>query len=358
MKTAVFYGGTDIRVEDCPVPDPRPGEALVAIRAAGICGSDVRHYRNDAPGTTYPMRGGHELSGEVVAVGPDVTSVKVGSRVGIEPLHLLGCRRCRQCQRGEYHICSSRGVRDGQNHHSSGFSDFDIAPVESMYILPDNVSFEEAALLDVYGVALHGIHRVPVRATDTVVVVGTGAVGLTQGQVARIAGARQVIVVGRRARALQLAQENGAADLVVDASSDDPVAAIMDLTGGAGADVAFETSGDPSAVQMCCDVAGFGGRIGVTSLFAGAVFVDPTGAMRKELQLIWVNSYSRWDGVSEYQLALDLVASGRVRAASMVTHRVSLDDIGTGFAWASDKAASGATKVMVVPRQQRGLPPT
>jgi 2-desacetyl-2-hydroxyethyl bacteriochlorophyllide A dehydrogenase len=349
MKTAVFYGGTDIRVEDRPVPDPRPGEALVAIRAAGICGSDLRHYRNEAPSSSYPMRAGHELSGEVVAIGAGVTRLKAGARVGIEPLHLQGCGRCRQCRRGEYHVCSSRGLRDGRSQHSSGFSEFDIAPVDSLYLLPDGVSFEEAALLDVYGVAFHGVHRVPVRPIDTVVVMGTGAVGLTQGQVARAVGARQVIVVGRRAPPLELALASGAADLVVDTSRVDPVIAILEYTDGEGADVVFETSGDSSAVNMCCEVAGFGGRIGVSSLFSESVSIDASNAMRKELQLSWINSYSSWNGVPEYQLALDLVAAGHVHVAPLVTHRVPLDDIGTGFALANDKAASGATKVMVVP---------
>jgi 2-desacetyl-2-hydroxyethyl bacteriochlorophyllide A dehydrogenase len=349
VKTAVFYGGADIRVEDQPVPDPRPGEALVAIRAAGICGSDLRHYRREVPATIYPIRAGHELSGEVVAVGSGVTGVKTGDRVGIEPLHLQGCGRCRQCRQGEYHICSSRGVRDGQSQRSAGFSEFDIAPVDSLYVLPYGVSFEDAALLDVYGVAVHGLHRVPVQPIDTVVVVGTGAVGLTQAQVARAVGARRVVVVGRRAGPLRLALACGAADQVVDTSQGDAVAAVLELTDGAGADVVFETSGDSSAVGLACGLAAFGGRLGISSLYSGSVAVDPGTAMRKELQLSWINSYSSWNGVREYQLALDLVAQGRVQAAPLVTHRVALDEVGTGFALASDKAASGATKVMVVP---------
>jgi threonine dehydrogenase-like Zn-dependent dehydrogenase len=349
MKTAVFYGGTDIRVEDRPVPGPGQGEVLVRIRAAGICGSDLRHYRLERPDASYPMRAGHELSGEVVAVGPDVTALAPGRRVGIEPLHLLGCGRCRQCRQGAYHICPNRGMPAGHSVHSSGFSEFDVAPVSSVYSLPDTVSFEEAALLDVYGVAVHGVHRVSVRPIDTVVVVGTGAVGLTQGQVARALGARLVIMVGRREGPLQVAQACGAADVVVDASTVSPTQAVLDLTHGAGADVVFETSGGRSTIQLCCDLAGFGGRVGISGLFPGSEAIDTSTLMRKELDLCWINSYSTWDGVSEYELALGLVVDGRVQAGALVSHRVSLDEIAQGFAWASEKAASGATKVMVVP---------
>src|SRR5512142_664295 len=108
MKTAVFYGGRDIRVEDWPEPQPGQGEVLVRIRAAGICGSDLRHYRGERPETVYPIRAGHELSGEIVALGPGVTTLEPGMRVGVEPLHLLGCGHCPQCRQGAYHICTRR----------------------------------------------------------------------------------------------------------------------------------------------------------------------------------------------------------------------------------------------------------
>jgi threonine dehydrogenase-like Zn-dependent dehydrogenase len=190
---------------------------------------------------------------------------------------------------------------------------------------------------------------VSVRPIDTVVVVGTGAVGLTQGQVARALGARQIIVVGRREQSLEIARACGAADVVVNTSTVEPAQAILDLTDGAGADVVFETSGGRAAIQLCCELAGFGGRIGVSGLYAEPETIDTSIVMRKELDMCWINSYSTWDGVSEYALALALVAGGRVQAAALVSHRVPLDRIGQGFAWANDKAASGATKVMVVP---------
>jgi 2-desacetyl-2-hydroxyethyl bacteriochlorophyllide A dehydrogenase len=269
--------------------------------------------------------------------------------VGVEPLHLLGCGACQQCRRGDYHICPQRGLRGGQAVQSSGFSQFDVAPVQSVVPLPETVSFEEAALLDVYGVAIHGIHRLPLRPTDAVAIVGTGAVGLTQGQVARAFGARQVIVVGRRPQPLAVARACGAADAVIDTSAVDPRQAILELTGGSGADVVFETSGNPAAIQLCCDLAAFGGRVGISGLFSAPLALDTSTAMRKELDLIWINSYSTWHGVREYELALELVARGRVQAAPLVSHRVGLDEIAQAFAWAADKAASGATKVMVTP---------
>ncbi len=350
MKTAMFYGGPDVRVEEIPTPTPRPGEVVVRVRAAGICGSDLHGYRQPRPGAVYPTRAGHELSGEVSAIGSDVSGLVVGQRVGIEPMHLLGCGQCTQCRRGDYHICPSRGQRDGQRLHSSGFSEFDVVAASNVFPLPDHVSLEEAAILDVYAVAVHGVNRLPVKPFHSVAVLGTGAVGLTQGQVARALGARQVIVVGTRDEPLEVARASGAADAVVNASKVDPVQAVLDLTDGAGADVVFETvGGRANTIQQACEMAAFGGKVGVVGLFVEPVSIDTRPAMRKEVEIRWVNSYSTWEGVREFQIALNLLAGGKVKAGPLITHRVSLDRVAEGFAWANDKRGSGAIKVLVIP---------
>jgi 2-desacetyl-2-hydroxyethyl bacteriochlorophyllide A dehydrogenase len=350
MKTAMFYGGPDVRVEEMATPEPGPGEVLVRIRAAGICGSDLHGYRAPRPGVQYPIRQGHELCGDVAAMGPGVSGLSVGQRVGIEPLHLLGCGVCVQCQRGDYHICPKRGTRDGRRVHSSGFSEYDIVVAENVFPLPDLVSPEEAAILDVYAVAVHGVNRIPVKPFHSVVVLGTGAVGLTQGQVARALGARQVIVVGTRDEPLETALDCGAADAVVNGNKVDPVQAVLDLTGGSGADVVFETvGGHGTTVQQGCDMAAFGGKVGIVGLFVEPIAINTGPAMRKELDLRWINSYSTWEGVREFQIALDLVASGKVAAKPLITHRVSLDHVAAGFQLANNKRESSAIKVLVIP---------
>jgi 2-desacetyl-2-hydroxyethyl bacteriochlorophyllide A dehydrogenase len=350
MKTARFYGGPDVRVEEMAIPEPGPGEVLVRVRAAGICGSDLHGYREPRPGVAYPIRAGHELGGEVAASGPGVTGLRTGQRVGIEPMHLLGCGTCAPCRRGDYHLCPSRGVRDGQRLHSSGFSEYDLVVADNLFPLPDHLSFDEAAILDVYAVAVHGVHRLPVKPFHTIVVLGTGAVGLTQGQVARAMGARQVIVVGTRDEALATARAAGAADAVVNGRRTDPVQAVRDLTDGLGADVVFETvGGRADTVQQGLEMASFGGSVGIVGLFVAPIAVDTGPAMRKEVDLRWINSYSTWDGVREFQIALDLLATGRVNARALITHRVPLDRVADGFALANDKARSSAIKVLVIP---------
>jgi 2-desacetyl-2-hydroxyethyl bacteriochlorophyllide A dehydrogenase len=350
MKTAMFYGGPDIRVEELATPEPGPGEVLVRVRAAGICGSDLHGYRQSRPGMAYPTSSGHELCGEVAALGPGVSGLTVGQRVGIEPMHLVGCGKCAACLRGDYHICPTRGQRDGKRVHSSGFSEYDLVVAENVFPLPDNLSNDEAAILDVYGVAVHGVNRLPVRPYHSVVILGTGAVGLTQGQVARAVGAKQVIVVGHRDEPLETARACGAADAVVNANKVDPVQAVIDLTGGAGADVVFETVGGTAAtVQEGIDMAAFGGKVGVVGLFVEPITIDTRPAMRKEVEIRWINSYSTWEGRREFQIALDLLASGKVDAKPLITHHVPLDRVAEGFAMANDKRSSSAIKVLVTP---------
>lgn len=354
MKAARFYGGRDIRVEELPDPIPGPGEVLVDIGAAGVCGSDLHPYRGADPWggqVSGPRRAGHELAGIVAAIGPGVTRVEIGQRVGVEPMHLVGCRSCRQCRRGDYHVCPMRGLRDGIRHGSAGFSELDIAIESNVYPLPDSISLEAASLLDVYGCGVHAINRLPLRASEYVCVVGTGPIGLTMGQVARAAGARKVIMIGRRDEPLQFALRVGAADAVVNNARDASLSeAIGDLTEGALCDAVFETvGGTEDTMAQAVEAAAFGGRIGIIGAFWGDVAVAYRAANRKELDLRWCNSYSTWHGVREFQIALDLLSEGRVQAEPLITHRYPLAEIGAAFAAADDKRASGAVKVVVQP---------
>src|SRR5581483_2477951 len=169
-------------------------------------------------------------------------------------------------------------------------------------------------------------------------------------QVCRAIGAKQVIVVGTRDEPLEIARACGAADAVVNGNAVDPVQAVLELTDGNGADVTFETvGGRANTIQQGIDWAAYGGKIGVVGLFVAPVQIDTRLAMRKEVEIRWVNSYSTWQGVREFQIALDLLASGKVQAGPLITHRVSLDRVAEGFAWANDKKGSGAIKVLVIP---------
>jgi 2-desacetyl-2-hydroxyethyl bacteriochlorophyllide A dehydrogenase len=349
MKAIVFDAPGELRVEEVPSPVPGERQVLVRIAAAGVCGSDLHLFKGKnpwGPPPKGPRRGGHEFAGVVAAIGPGVSRVKVGQRVGVEPAHLMGCRRCAVCARGDAHLCSSNPSR----RFSCGFSEYDVADEESVFVLPDSVSFEEAALIDVYACAVHAARRVPVSGR-TAVVLGTGAVAMTLGQVLRASGARKVILVGRREEPLRLALEVGAADVTLNLTrTPDLGAAVRELTEGLGAECVFEAvGGDGSSVKLALDAAAPGGVIGLAGSFWADVALPYAAANDKEIDLRFCNSYGSREGVREYQLALELVASGRVRAAPLVTHRFPLSRAQEAFFAAEHKLRSGAVKVIIQP---------
>ena len=355
MKAALFYGEKDIRVEDRPTPDPGPGEVLIAIKSAGVCGSDLHNYRGNRPSINdVPWEQGHELAGAVEALGPGVESLKVGDRVGIEAEHLVGCGHCRECRRGDYHICPERGILPrngdrGARHSSHGFSSHDVTLASNCFLLPDHVSFDDAAILDCFACGVHAVNRTPVPVDGTVVIVGAGAIALTLGQVAKAYGAGRVIMVGTRPEPLQTAVDTGAADEYIVNADEDPVRAVLERTDGEGADVVFETvGGESQLIAQCMEMTRRGGSVSVVGLFTQLQTMDSQGqGMAKELVLTWSNSYSSWRGVSEYQTALDLLASDRLNAGPVITHRFPQSQIADAFAAADDKRVSGAIRVVI-----------
>ena len=351
MKAAVFYSGADLRVEEVPDLKAGPGEVLCRVGAAGICGSDLHGYRaakegRPRPGSYPRIAPGHELAGTIVAVGEGVTGLAVGDRVGIEPL--CGCGVCEWCAIGQYHLCPKLEHIGGAR--SGGFAEYSVAPQDKCFKLPDHVGFDEASTLDCAAVGVHALHRVPIRPSDTVAVYGTGAIGLYTAAVARAAGAKQVIVVGgHRETPLRVAKELGAHH-VVNASRQDPVAAVLELTDGKGAEVVFETVGGRSdTFGRCLDSVRRGGTVGVVGSFAEPQSVTSRTAMLKELSLVWVWSYAKWGPEAEYKTALDMLADGRIKALPMITHRFPLEQIAEAFEAADDKSKSDSIKVCVIP---------
>jgi threonine dehydrogenase-like Zn-dependent dehydrogenase len=182
-----------------------------------------------------------------------------------------------------------------------------------------------------------------------VVVLGVGPIGLAVAQVARAAGAGRVVAVGTRDGPLEVARRLGC-DGAINTSVEDVAERVRSLTDGAGAEVVFEAVGGRAAtLPLAIEVAARGGVVGVIGSYVEPQTLDPAACMRKEVSLRWVWSYGTWQGIPEFQIALDMLASGRVEAAPLITHRFPLDRIAEAFAAADDKRVSGAIKVLVNP---------
>lgn len=341
MRVAMVYGPKNLRVEEVEdIVEIGEGEVLVRNKVAGICGSDLHYHRRDSDESTGRRAGGHEFCGVVAAVGKGVENVKSGDRVGVEPL--LGCGDCRFCAAGDYHIC--KGLR----HLSGGFGEYSKAPQEKVFQLPDSVSYEAAALLDCVAVGVHAVQRFQPQMTDTAVVLGDAAIGLSTMQVAKANGARQVGIVGHHDSSLEIARKTGA-DFTINSNDEDAPEMVMKATDGMGADVVYESVGGTSATMTdAINMVRPGGAIVVIGSFVKTPELNFRRLLRNEVNLLFSWSYATWNGVPEFQIAIDLLASGKVDAETIITHKFQLDEINDAFLAALNKYESGATKVVVL----------
>lgn len=256
MRAARLYGpGRPLVIEEVPKPVPGPGEALVKVKAAGICHTELHFIDGILNLGVWPITLGHEIAGVVEDVGPGVTTVKPGDRVIV--YYYVGCGRCRFCLRGEENLCESPKAEYGFIT-DGGFAEYVKVPERNLVRLPDNISFEQAAPIGCsVTTAIHATKRASPSVGERVVVYGVGAVGFALIQYNKLIGA-EVIAVGRSPAKLKVAKELGA-DYVVNAKEEDVVKRIMEITGGRGADVVYELMGTAETMENSLKMLAKGG---------------------------------------------------------------------------------------------------
>jgi len=345
LRAATFYGAGDIRIEERPLPRIDPGEVLIKIKAAGICGSDLHGYRS-APRHSEGLMFGHEYSGEVVEAAGDVKGLAVGDRVGLEPL--IGCGACDYCLSGNYHLCKDLW-------HIPGFAEYQKFPQGKAFKLPENVSYEEASTLDCIAVAVHAAKLSGLKGGETVEVLGAGTIGLLTMQTVKAFGAGSVYETGTYDFQVKLAKELGA-DAVINVRTEDLLGKMKELTGvevvgerevPRGVDHVFEAIGGPKGtLEDALRVVRRGGVITVIGNPKSPVKLS--SFVMREIKIIGSSSYAYYDQKPEFQIALDLLAHGKVNAKKIITHKFPLDRIKEAFDVASDKR-TGCIKVVIEP---------
>lgn len=345
MEAALFYGGKDIRIESVPDPIPESEQVLVEVQATGICGSDLHGYHH-APKTARPPRiGGHELTGLVAEVGEATRLHRVGDRVTVEPT--IPCNNCPECLSGNYNLCSKLTHIGG--HINGGFAEYVLAPESNVYELPEGVSFEAGAMAEVYAVAVHALSVTPVQPGNHVAVIGSGPIGLTIAQMAQLAGASSVAVIGKPDAPLRLA-EDWIDAVPINVDTVDTAEAIESWSQGRGADVVFEAVGGSSqTLQQATEIAASRGRICMVGGHTSPLELNARSARKRELSVSWSYCYGRRDGKREFQIALDLMGTGKLDPTRLITHRFPLDEIQRAFEVASGRDEHGSVKVLVLP---------
>jgi len=346
VKVVRFHAPGDVRIEEAAEPTPGTGDVKIRVRNCSTCGTDVKILRFGHHHIVPPRVMGHEIAGEVVEVGADAQGWQPGDRVQV--IAAIPCGECRECRRGRMTVCPNQ--ESIGYHYEGGFAEYMVVPakvlrVDGLNRVPDEVGFAEASVAEPLACVLNGQMLARVAEGDDVVVVGAGPIGCLHVRLARARGASRVFLVDLNAERLEMAAALVSPDASVSASEVDVVDEISKLTDGRGADVVITAAASGRAQEQALRMAARQGRI---SFFGGLPKDNPMIALDSnlvhytELTIVGANGSSPGHNAQ----ALQLIASGAVPVADLITHRLTLDDTLAAF----DIVARGeAIKVTIEP---------
>lgn len=341
MKAAIYQGVGSIGIGEVDVPDPGEGYVLLEMMRCGICGSDLHSYYGHWNQSTNAS--GHEVVGVVVQLGEGVTGVHIGDRVCVECFS--HCGTCRPCQLGRYNHCENRRGASGGGH--AGYAEYVLAHESALLPLPEGLSFDQAAMVEPLAVSYRAFCRTGADAQDVVLVVGAGTIGLLATAAAAASGARRVIACARYDHQADMARQLGADD-VIRVSGQDLKDRAQEISGRSGIDAVIETTGSAQGMSDALAVVRKAGAVVLVGAYFQALPVHLAPIVNGEINVTGSNCYGFSGQRTDFQWSIDLIASGRVPATELITHRYRLDDIRDAFETAADKT-SGSIKVMVSP---------
>jgi L-iditol 2-dehydrogenase len=343
MKALLLTEPSQLEVTEMPTPDIGPNDVLIEVGACGICGSDIHGYDGSSGRRIPPLVMGHEAAGIISTIGKNVIDYAVGDRVTFDSM--ISCGQCDYCKSGAINLCDNRqvlGVSCDEYRRHGAFAEYVAVPQHIVYAVPDDLSLSHAAMIEPVSVAVHAVDRVKLTPTDTAVVVGSGMIGLLVVQALRAAGCERIIAVDLDDDRLALAQRFGATT-ILSAKRDDVVTEILRLTDGNGAEVAFEVVGATPTIDTALRSIRKGGTLVAVGNLAPQVDLSLQSLVTREISLLGSCASS-----GEYPRCVELLASGAIDVAPLITSEISLDDAPAWFT-RLHAGEAGLLKVIVKP---------
>ncbi|ADR35824.1 Alcohol dehydrogenase GroES domain protein [Oceanithermus profundus DSM 14977] len=343
MRVAMYYNNHDVRLEEQPVPEIGPGEVLIKIVASGICGSDVMEWYRIKKA---PLVLGHEIAGDIVAVGEGVTGFQPGDRV--TATHHVPCGRCEYCQRGQHSLCP---LISNTTYDPGGFAEYVRVPainVETRGVLklPDSVSYEEGSFTEPLGCVVRGLRVMGFEPARSVLVLGSGLSGQLVIRTARAYGAGKIIATDINDFRLEMARRSGA-EVALHATREDVVQRVLEETNGEGVDYVIPTAAAPALFDQAMQTVRKGGTVLLYGIMAPGTKVafDVFPFWKKQVKLLSTYAAAPRD-LAE---ALELIRARRVPVEDLITHRLPLAETQKGF----ELTAAGGDSMKVIIEPQR-----
>jgi L-iditol 2-dehydrogenase len=324
MKALLLSNYKHLELADLPVPAPAPDEVLIRVAACGICGSDVHGYDGSSGRRIPPIVMGHEAAGIISAVGSSVKNFAPGDRVTFDST--VYCGACPNCLRGDINLCDNRqvlGVSCSDYRRAGAFAEFVVVPARILHGLPENLPFEEAAMLEAVAVAIHAVNLAHLQPTDTALVIGAGTIGILTLQAVRATGCKRVFVTDVDLDRLNFAKQLGATETLL---SDETLQSnILQLTNNQGVDVALECVGRNETVAAAIDATRKGGTVVLVGNITPNVNLPLQKVVSRQIRLQGSCASS-----GEYPRAIELLASGAIKVKPLITAIAPLEE---GASW-------------------------
>ncbi|HBL78039.1 MAG: hypothetical protein A2W90_08985 [Bacteroidetes bacterium GWF2_42_66] len=337
MKAALFTGKHTIEMVEKATPEIRDGEALIQMKACGICGSEIPFY-NGIPDylCKHPWTIGHEMAGVVAQIKGGANGLAIGDRVAVEPL--INCGKCYACRVGKYNCCANLKVIGAST--PGGFAEFVVVPANRCHKIPDDMPFAVAALTEPYSIGANVLRRGQITGDDLVVINGAGPIGLTIIDFAKNIHGAKVLISDVYDDRLARAKEFGA-DVVVNASKENVLEKVMEFTNNEGGSLVIDATGVPAVIESTQHLVAPGGRIVVVGYTENNVKIDGILIIKKEITLLGSRN-----SANLYPYVIECIMSGKLKLEKLITHRFPFERVADAFDYANTNFKS-VGKVMV-----------